>query len=113
MTVENRRAGVVGEDMDQDKFPAGTRVLVVDDNPTCLKLLNTLLRKCQYQVTTTNQVVMALKMLSENRNKFDLVISEVNMPDMDGFKLLELMRLENGDANQRGSNAIQLSNSSI
>lgn len=45
-------------------------------------------------VTTTNQAVQALKMLRENKNRFDLVISDVNMPDMDGFKLLELVGLE-------------------
>lgn len=79
---------------DRSKFPVGMRVLAVDDDPTCLMLLDTLLRRCQYHVTTTSQAVMALKMLRENKNMFDLVISDVRMPDMDGFKLLELVGLE-------------------
>ncbi|KAL8206303.1 hypothetical protein R6Q57_009854 [Mikania cordata] len=90
MTVEEIRGG----DNEIDRFPIGMRVLAVDDNPTCLKLLDNLLRKCQYQVTTTNQAITALNMLRENRNRFDLVISDVYMPDMDGFKLLELVGLE-------------------
>lgn len=45
-------------------------------------------------VTTTSHAITALKMLRENKNKFDLVISDVHMPDMDGFKLLELVGLE-------------------
>ncbi|XP_076922268.1 two-component response regulator ORR22-like [Bidens hawaiensis] len=87
MTVEEIRNEI-------DRFPIGMRVLAVDDNPTCLKYLDALLRKCQYQVTTTNQAITALNMLRENRNRFDLVISDVYMPDMDGFKLLELVGLE-------------------
>ena len=47
-----------------------------------------------FAVTTTSQAITALKMLRENRNKFDLVISDVHMPDIDGFKLLELVGLE-------------------
>ncbi|CAJ1975562.1 unnamed protein product [Sphenostylis stenocarpa] len=94
MAVENQRGHLGDEDGGSDRFPVGMRVLAVDDDPICLKVLETLLRKCQYQVTTTNQAVEALKMLRENRNKFDLVISDVNMPDMDGFKLLELVGLE-------------------
>ncbi|XAR70003.1 hypothetical protein NMG60_11001812 [Bertholletia excelsa] len=77
-----------------DQFPVGMRVLAVDDDLICLKLLETLLRKCQYQVTSTTQAITALKLLRENKDKFDLVISDVHMPDMDGFKLLELVGLE-------------------
>ncbi|MBA0845830.1 hypothetical protein Goarm_022824, partial [Gossypium armourianum] len=45
-------------------------------------------------VSITNQETTALKMLRENRSRYDLVITSVNMPDMDAFKLLELVGLE-------------------
>jgi len=86
--------GKVGGDAGRDQFPVGMRVLAVDDDPTCLKVLENLLRRCQYHVTTTGQAATALKMLRENKDQFDLVISDVHMPDMDGFKLLELVGLE-------------------
>lgn len=45
-------------------------------------------------MTTSSQARVALNMLRENKERFDLVISDVHMPDMDGFKLLELVGLE-------------------
>ncbi|XVF48453.1 hypothetical protein PTKIN_Ptkin03bG0191100 [Pterospermum kingtungense] len=95
MTMEEKWIGYFsGEEDGKDQFPVGMRVLAVDDDPICLKVLENLLRKCKYQVTTCNQAIAALTMLRENKNKYDLVISDVNMPDMDGFKLLELVGLE-------------------
>ncbi|XP_020527764.1 two-component response regulator ORR21 isoform X2 [Amborella trichopoda] len=47
-----------------------------------------------WEVTTCNLAEDALKMLRERKDGFDIVISDVNMPDMDGFKLLELVGLE-------------------
>jgi hypothetical protein len=32
----------------RDQFPVGMRVLAVDDDPVCLKVLENLLRRCQY-----------------------------------------------------------------
>ncbi|KAE8706183.1 Two-component response regulator ARR1 [Hibiscus syriacus] len=77
-----------------DQFPAGLRVLVVDDDPTCLIILEKMLRNCSYEVTKCNRAETALSILRENKNGFDIVISDVHMPDMDGFKLLEHIGLE-------------------
>ncbi|GAB2289123.1 hypothetical protein Dimus_023425 [Dionaea muscipula] len=75
-----------------NRFPEGMRVLVVDDDLTCLQLLEKLLKRCNYDVTTTDQAVCALNLLKENQ--FDLVISDVHMPDMDGFELLRSVGLD-------------------
>ncbi|XP_059655326.1 two-component response regulator ORR21 isoform X2 [Cornus florida] len=77
-----------------EHFPAGLRVLVVDDDITCLRILEQMLRKCLYQVTTCSQSTVALNLLRERKGCFDVVLSDVHMPDMDGFKLLEHVGLE-------------------
>ncbi|KAL8216810.1 hypothetical protein R6Q57_023647 [Mikania cordata] len=77
-----------------DKFPAGLRLLVVDDDPTCLLILERMLKKCNYEVTICNRAEIGLSLLRERKNGFDIVLSDVHMPDMDGFKLLEHIGLE-------------------
>ncbi|KAI8528066.1 hypothetical protein RHMOL_Rhmol12G0122400 [Rhododendron molle] len=77
-----------------DSFPAGLRVLVVDDDLAWLRILEKMLKKCSYEVTTCCLAREALDLLRERKDGFDIVISDVNMPDMDGFKLLEHVGLE-------------------
>ncbi|KAI9169126.1 hypothetical protein LWI28_007372 [Acer negundo] len=77
-----------------DQFPAGLRVLVVDDDLTCLKILEQMLRRCLYNVTTCSQAAVALNLLRTKKGCFDVVLSDVHMPDMDGYKLLEQVGLE-------------------
>ncbi|KAL9234829.1 hypothetical protein vseg_009654 [Gypsophila vaccaria] len=71
------------------EFPEGMRVLAVDDNSVCLKILNHLLNKCRYQVTSLGDKTQALGLLKRNVDNFDIVLTNVNIDEMDGFKLLE------------------------
>ncbi|XP_020696512.1 two-component response regulator ORR24 isoform X1 [Dendrobium catenatum] len=75
-------------------FPNELRVLAVDDDAFSLKMLERLLLECGYKVTIAQHAHDALKLLRENKDIYDLVISDVKMPDMDGFKLLEILGLE-------------------
>ncbi|KAI4377194.1 hypothetical protein MLD38_014865 [Melastoma candidum] len=96
MTVEGNGRGGAGmrDEGSRDLFPAGMRVLAVDDDSTFLKVLEKMLSDCKYHVTTTNDGATALRLLRENRNSFDLVMSDVQMPEIDGFKLLETVVFE-------------------
>ncbi|XP_052207829.1 two-component response regulator ARR2-like [Diospyros lotus] len=77
-----------------DQFPVGLRVLVVDDDQTWLKTLEKMLKNCLYNVTKCDRAEVALLMLRENKNGFDIVMTDVHMPEMDGLKLLELIGME-------------------
>jgi CheY-like chemotaxis protein len=73
---------------------SGLHVLVVDDDPLCLKIVGKMLRSCGYSVTTADGGKAALRLLNETPDRFALVLSDVQMPDMDGFRLMECMALE-------------------
>ena len=42
-----------------------------------------------YDVTTTNTGVEALKLLKDSKSSFQAVLSDIDMPDMDGFQLCQ------------------------
>ncbi|KAF6154204.1 hypothetical protein GIB67_016456, partial [Kingdonia uniflora] len=77
-----------------DRFPEGLRVLVIDDDPTCLHIAKVGLTKFGYNVTTTRDPYAALKLLRNNNMNYDIVITDFQMPQMDGFKLMEIIGLE-------------------
>ncbi|MEK6678872.1 MAG: response regulator [Nitrospirota bacterium] len=65
--------------------------LVVDDSPTMRQLITFALKRIHNsQITEANDGVDALKKLSGN--KFSLILLDINMPLMDGLKLLSILR---------------------
>lgn len=66
------------------------KILAVDDNPSNLALLLRYLQQEEYQILTASNGVEALQLLQAE--PFDLLLLDVNMPEMDGFQVLEKMR---------------------
>lgn len=69
------------------------RILVVDDNPEILKDLATLLTLHQYQVDTTTSGCEAIRKL--RKICYDLVICDIEIPDINGLDFLEKLRNNN------------------
>ena len=65
-------------------------ILVVDDHPINRSLLADQLGSLGYQCKTANDGVDALNVL--NKNHIDIVLSDVNMPNMDGYRTTEEIR---------------------
>ena len=81
----------------ENSFPHGLKVLLVDDDPVCGTMVAKLLRKCGYVVTVAVSGEEGLDLLRAGAEKynsgdrdaaFDLVLSDVNMPGVDGFTVL-------------------------
>lgn len=66
------------------------KILVVDDELSIRKTLKDALSMEDYEVRTAKDAENALKQL--NIQKFDLVISDIKMPKVDGLELLQLIR---------------------
>lgn len=66
------------------------RLLIVDDEPGLCELLSDSFRLAGYQVETALDGRSALALTK--KFKFDLIISDINMPFMDGLEFIERLR---------------------
>jgi signal transduction histidine kinase len=69
----------------------GLRVLVVDDEPDARELLTVTLSQAGAQVTAAASCAEAIKTLVQS--KHDVLISDIGMPDQDGYALIRKVRL--------------------
>jgi CheY-like chemotaxis protein len=68
---------------------SGIRILVVDDDPLVGKLMQKFLNK-QTDIITCNSPIEALKIV--NRSSFDLIITDLKMPEMNGIEFTKHIR---------------------
>lgn len=74
----------------------GRHILLVDDSRTAHILLQSVLDKMAFTHTSMMSADKALEYLEKNHRHVDLVISDIEMPGMDGFTFTRTLR-ENGN----------------
>ncbi len=71
----------------------GYRILVADDEPEIRDVLRLYLEKDGYEVTEAADGVEAMKILKDER--IDLVVLDIMMPGLDGYRVLRNIREDN------------------
>lgn len=71
-----------------------TRVLIVEDQPDTLEMLAANFETRGYEIIACNSAVEALKVAG--REHFDVLVSDIAMPTMDGLQLIKNLRQHKG-----------------
>jgi PAS domain S-box-containing protein len=77
----------------------GLRVLVVDDEEDVRELMLAMLERCQVRVRLVGSAREALEVLQ--RERFDVLVSDIGMPEEDGYSLIRKVRQLPGEQNGR------------
>jgi len=75
----------------------GKRILFVDGDQTIVEKVNTMLEEMGYQVRMETSGTDALAAFSGNPGGYDLVITDLGMPDISGLLLAERLLRMRGD----------------
>lgn len=66
------------------------RILIIDDEKDFTEIVSTLLDFHDFRADTASSGQQALEMLA--KTKYDLIVSDLMMPAMDGFQLIDKLR---------------------
>ncbi|RKX29930.1 MAG: response regulator [Candidatus Zixiibacteriota bacterium] len=67
-------------------------ILVVDDSPTVVKFVSFSLKNKGFNVLTANDGMEAIETISGAKEEIALIITDLNMPNLDGYSLIHTLR---------------------
>lgn len=82
----------LNKDVDQERLDLN--VLLVDDDIGLLQLTGEILKQQGFKINTFSSAKQALEYAVTH--KFDLVITDIQMPEMDGFEFVKALRIQLG-----------------
>ena len=68
------------------------RLLIIDDNKEILKALTDFLSKKKYDVVSASDGLDGLKLLETEKQGFDLVVTDLIMPNISGVGLISIIK---------------------
>jgi len=97
LPATEKSSGSTEENLQKPSSGGTERILVVDDDETVRYFVRDTLQYHDYTVTTAASGNEALALLDTSAVPFDLVLTDVIMPRMDGWQLAEKIRRKNPD----------------
>ena len=76
----------------EDEYNFDVEVLVVEDNKMNQMLLKKILKKRGIRVNIANNGQEAVNFVLQEKQEFDLILMDIQMPVMDGFTATKLLR---------------------
>ncbi len=76
----------------------GALILVVDDDVVILKLLTHILRRAGYEVLAAASGREALELISEYHSELALLVTDMMMPEISGFEVMQAFSMLRSDA---------------
>lgn len=67
-------------------------ILIVDDSSSVLKFVAFGLRNSGFRVLTASDGMDAIEKMSQTEEKIDMIVTDLNMPNMDGYELIATLR---------------------
>ena len=79
------------------------RILLVDDSKTARMFLKGPLKKAGFEVIEAGSGTEGLNLIQNSQNPIDLIISDFNMPEMNGAEMMRQVRGMSGSTNENSA----------